>query len=561
MFKLFKELPKLLSEKEKKNFYLIFPLMLFTMGLETLGLGLILPTIKVIFDQQFLEKYFFFLSSFSYFSQLSIILAFMLIFYVLKNIIIVLIQYHINNFSFNLKSKISNKLLKQYVHQPFNFFLKKNSSEILRNLLHDVDILASSTIANFTLITEYTIIFGIGVLMLFISPYSTLILLLFLVIFFLFYIFYVKRKVKEWGTSRQEQDLIRLKSFSEIFGSIKELIIYSKRDKLTESFYKSNSLSVNLYKKMSFINIIPRFILEIIAILIISIIIILLTHLDKSQIELIPILAIYAAAIFKILPSVNRIIIAKQSFKFAKVAINKIISELENLKKTEEKYLLFETNSFSKSIKMNNVSFRYSENDNYVIENSDFEVLKNSVTGIYGQSGSGKSTLVDILLSLLSPSSGNMEIDGKQLDNGRKIFNLFSYVPQKLYILDDTIYNNIILGEENRSVDINQILKDCLLDEYIENLPNKINTLAGEKGARISGGQIQRIAIARALYANKDILVLDEATSALDINTEKKILENLKKYNKTIIMVTHRLANLKMCDYTYHVKEKKVIKE
>ena len=550
MFKLLKELPKLLSEKEKRNFYLIFPLMLFTMGLETLGLGIILPMIKVIFDQQFLEKYFFFLSSFSYFSQLSIILAFMVIFYILKNVIIVLIQYHINNFSYNLKSKISNKLLKQYVHQPFNFFLKKNSSEILRNILHDVDILASSTIANFTLITEYTIIFGIGVLILFISPYSTLILLLFLIIFFLFYIFYVKKKVKEWGTSRQEQDLIRLKSFSEIFGSIKELIIYSKRDKLTESFYKSNSLSVNLYKKMSFINVIPRFILEIVAILIISIIILLLTHLNKSQIELIPILAIYAAAIFKILPSVNRIIIAKQSFKFAKVAINKIISELENLKKTEEKYSLFETNSFSKSIKMNNVSFRYSENDDYVIKNSDFEIFKNRVTGIYGQSGSGKSTLVDILLSLLSPTSGNIEIDGKYLDNSKKIFNLFSYVPQKLYILDDTIYNNIILGEKNKLLDINQILKDCLLDEYIENLPNKINTLAGEKGARISGGQIQRIAIARALYANKDILVLDEATSALDINTEKKILENFKKYNKTIIMVTHRYSNLK-CVITF----------
>ena len=205
------------------------------------------------------------------------------------------------------------------------------------------------------------------------------------------------------------------------------------------------------------------------------------------------------------------------------MAINKIISELENLKKTEEKYSLFETNSFSKSIKMNNVSFRYSENDDYVIKNSDFEIFKNRVTGIYGQSGSGKSTLVDILLSLLSPTSGNIEIDGKYLDNSKKIFNLFSYVPQKLYILDDTIYNNIILGEKNKLLDINQILKDCLLDEYIENLPNKINTLAGEKGARISGGQIQRIAIARALYANKDILVLDEATSALDINTEKNI--------------------------------------
>ena len=138
----------------------------------------------------------------------------------------------------NLGSVI--KLLKKYVYQPYNFFLKKNSSEILRNLLHDSDVLASSTIANFTLITEYTVLAGIGILMIFVSPYSTLILLLFMFFFFLFYIFYVKKKVKSWGTQRQEQDLIRLKSFSEIFGSIKELIIYSKREKLTDNFYKSN---------------------------------------------------------------------------------------------------------------------------------------------------------------------------------------------------------------------------------------------------------------------------------------------------------------------------------
>ena len=561
MFKLLKQLPTLLLDKDKKKYYLIFPLMLLTMALETLGLGLIIPIISVIFDENFLEKYFFFLNSYDKITKLTIILSFVVLFYIFKNIIIVLIQAHINRFAWNLKSYVSNKLLKKYVYQPYNFFLKKNSSEILRNLLHDSDVLASSTIANFTLITEYTVLTGIGILMIFVSPYSTLILLLFMFFFFLFYIFYVKKKVKSWGTQRQEQDLIRLKSFSEIFGSIKELIIYSKREKLTDNFYKSNSLSIDLYRRMAFINIIPRYILEIIAVLVISIIIIFLIISNKTENELIPILGLYVAAIFKVLPSINRIIIAKQSFKFAKVAINKIISELNFLSNNEEKFINYKKNNFLNNINLKNISFKYTKNDNLILDQVDFELQKNKITGIYGKSGSGKSTLIDIILSLLNPTDGEIAIDGKILDAKEKIFNLFSYVPQKTYILDNTIYENIILGEEDKSININQILKDCLLNEYVENLPDKLNTKAGEKGIRVSGGQIQRIALARALYSNKDILILDEATSAIDIATEKKILENLKKYNKTIIMVTHRPANLDICDVVYEISNKKEIKK
>ena len=561
MFKLLKQLPPLLSSKEKVRFYLIFPFLLFLMVLETLGLGMIIPIVKVIFDQNFLEKYFFFLNSYDQTVQIIIVLSFLIFFYIIKNLIAVLIHLHITRFVYDAKANLGNQLLNLYVYQPYDFFLRKNSSEILRNLLHDVDLFASSTIANFTLLSEYTIIFGIGVLIFFVSPYSTLILLIFLGLFFFFYVFFIKKKIKKWGSLRQEQELIKFKTFSEIFGSIKELIIYSKREPYLNRFNKSNTTSINLYKNMSFINIVPRYILEICAIFVLSLIIILLLKINQNQLEIIPIIAMYGASIFKILPSINRIIIAKQNFKFALVAINKIISEFKNLQQNKLKIINYDKVEFNKKIIIENGSFSYSTSDNITLNNINLSIEKNKITGIYGESGSGKSTLIDLITGILKLSSGKITIDDKKIDENFIITSLFSYVPQKTFMLDESIRKNITFGDENSSIEINQIVKDCLLENYVSNLKNNIDTTVGEKGSRVSGGQIQRIAIARALNVNKDILILDEATSALDVNTEKKLLENLKKYNKTIIMITHRPANLNICDVVYEVSDKKVIQK
>lgn len=561
MFKLLKQLPPLLSSKEKIQFYLIFPFLIILMILETAGLGMIIPIIKVIFDSNFLEKYFFFLNSFKESTQILIVLSFAIFFFILKNILAVLIHYHINKFVFGVKANLGNKLLNLYVYQPYSFFLKKNSSEILRNLLHDVDLFASSTIANFTLLSEYTIIFGIGVLIFFISPYSTLILLLFLGFFFFFYVFFIKKKIKKWGSLRQEQEFIKFKTFSEIFGSIKELIIYSKREPYLNRFNKSNATSINLYKNMSFINIVPRYILEIFAIFILSLIILLLLKINKDQLEIIPIIAMYGAAIFKILPSVNRIIIAKQSFKFALVAINKVIHEFKILQENKLTNNNDDKVKFNKNIVIENGNFSYTTPDNIVLKNVNLTIEKNKIIGIYGESGSGKSTLIDLITGILKLSSGKVKIDGIEINKNYPITSLFAYVPQKTFMLDESIKKNITFGDESSTIKIEKIIKDCLLENYIFNLKHNIDTTVGEKGARVSGGQIQRIAIARALYANKEILILDEATSALDVDTEKKILENLKKYNKTIIMITHRPANLSLCDIVYEVSDKNVIEK
>ena len=269
----------------------------------------------------------------------------------------------------------------------------------------------------------------------------------------------------------------------------------------------------------------------------------------------------YGASIFKILPSINRIIIAKQNFKFALVAINKIISEFKNLQQNKLKIINYDKVEFNKKIIIENGSFSYSTSDNITLNNINLSIEKNKITGIYGESGSGKSTLIDLITGILKLSSGKITIDDKKIDENFIITSLFSYVPQKTFMLDESIRKNITFGDENSSIEINQIVKDCLLENYVSNLKNNIDTTVGEKGSRVSGGQIQRIAIARALNVNKDILILDEATSALDVNTEKKLLENLKKYNKTIIMITHRPANLNICDVVYEVSDKKVIQK
>ena len=312
---------------------------------------------------------------------------------------------------------------------------------------------------------------------------------------------------------------------------------------------------------MSFINIVPRYILEIFAIFILSLIILLLLKINKDQLEIIPIIAMYGAAIFKILPSVNRIIIAKQSFKFALVAINKVIHEFKILQENKLTNNNDDKVKFNKNIVIENGNFSYTTPDNIVLKNVNLTIEKNKIIGIYGESGSGKSTLIDLITGILKLSSGKVKIDGIEINKNYPITSLFAYVPQKTYMLDESIKKNITFGDESSTIKIEKIIKDCLLENYIFNLKHNIDTTVGEKGARVSGGQIQRIAIARALYANKEILILDEATSALDVDTEKKILENLKKYNKTIIMITHRPANLSLCDIVYEVSDKNVIEK
>ena len=245
------------------------------------------------------------------------------------------------------------------------------------------------------------------------------------------------------------------------------------------------------------------------------------------------------------------------------VSINKLTSEFENALDTKKKYEKKQPDqpefNFNNSINFKNVSFSYPKKSG-ILKDINLTILKNSVVGIKGETGSGKSTIIKLLMKLLEPTKGNIEIDGVNLSLlGRSWQNKIGYIPQNFYILNDTILENIIFSEENSLADekkLRNILKISELENVVNNLPDKINTIVGPSGKQISGGQAQRLAIARALYQDKEILIFDEATNSLDEKTESQILKNIQNYkiNKTIIIMSHNSKVLEKCDKVFHIE-------
>ena len=282
----------------------------------------------------------------------------------------------------------------------------------------------------------------------------------------------------------------------------------------------------------------------------------------KEISALISILGVFVAATFRMIPSLNRIISSLQIMKYHKPSVDIIYSEINSFFNTQ--IIKKEPNncfSFKNKIEFINTSFNYNKN-NKVLNKINITINKGQIVGFIGESGSGKSTLVDLLIGLFKPSEGEIVIDGqKDINQTQAWRNQIGYVSQSIYLLDDTIINNIALGVSSIDIDlerINQVIEQCQLKEFVASLDKGIETNVGERGVQISGGQKQRIGIARALYRNPTILILDEATSALDYDTEKQIINSVvkNKGDKTLIMIAHRLNTLEECDFIYDLNKK-----
>jgi len=314
--------------------------------------------------------------------------------------------------------------------------------------------------------------------------------------------------------------------------------------------------------------ILPRHYNEIVLMVtVVSIIIFQMSEPNITFIDMVPIIAMYGTAAFRIMPGANRIITQMARLRFGLSALDVIYEELISSKNEIEKV---EKNikklPFDREIVLNNVSLSYPDSPVMAVENISMEIHKGERIAFVGQSGSGKSTIVDLILGLLTPTHGNICIDDKKLDqqNVSNWQRKIGYVPQSIYLLDETLKCNIAYQYDIEKIDeerIQSVIKIAQLDEFIDTLPNGINTVVGERGSRLSGGQIQRIGIARALYNDPDILILDEATSSVDNITEEEIslaFENLG-IDKTIIIIAHRLNTVKQCDQLYLIENGKII--
>tara|TARA_B110000238_G_scaffold106645_1_gene116120 strand:- start:2653 stop:4392 length:1740 start_codon:yes stop_codon:yes gene_type:complete len=573
--KIFINFWNILNKKEKIFFITIIFFSIIQALLELIGIAAVIPLVTYLLKPEAIENLGFLskvINLEKITSRENIITIFCIILFLIfliKNIIIVLTNTLTYKFIYSIRSKLYKNILNKILHQDYLFFVKKGMSKIFNVTFSEVNNYTANIvrpIINF--ITEFLISFTIVSLIVFSGYLEGLFVILPMIILAGLILKKMNKSIKHWSSTRilNNENIFNL-NFSLVNG-IKEILIFGKIKKILNNFSSSLNSLEKVDAKNAVIVTIPRVILEQFIILVLILIILSMYYAGKSSDSIIIILSFFLAAAYRLVPSFNRIFVAYQQIKFGKPS-QPLISEYYNL---ENKNLFtddqnidennFNLINFKKNIHLKDISFSYSDNKD-ILHKLNFTINKFDVIGIIGVSGSGKSTFVNILTRLIKPDSGNLSVDNteiKSLQNIRNYQNLFNITSQDSFLLNGSIKDNIVFGGDSKISlkKLDEAIKFARLDKMIDELQDGIETDVGLTFKKLSSGQKQRIALARAYYLDRKIIIFDEATNALDEENESKVIENIFKLKskKTIIIISHNEKNLKKCDKIFKFENK-----
>ena len=552
-----KKLFTLFNKQEKKLGLFLVSLIIVSMLFELFGIALLIPTISLLFDNEYLNSSNLIINLNQYLTELNIdiltfFLCLMLIIFVIKSIIQVYVTFMQKKIVSKLNMNISNRLFKDYLTQDFLYYSHQNRSRIIHNLQTEMLHFFLFFESFLALLADSIITFGMYLLVLYIEPTGTLILTFAYLIASLFYLIFFNKRLKRWGEIRINLDQKFSKLILESIGSIKNIILNNLDQKFIEYYERQNWIKAKYNSFHLTAAQLPRIYFELVAVASIISFILFLTYTGRDSDSLLITLTIFGAVSFKLLPSANKIITNLQNLKYYKSSLDNIFNETQELHKSEKldssDNIKFEFNS---SIEIENLTFSY-ESSKTLINNLNFKINKGDLVGVYGKSGKGKSTLIDILTGLITPHSGKIKCDGVSIHKNKKHWqSIIGYVPQSVYLFDESIQKNIIFNQDTFDEDkIKDVINSSGLAEWTNQLKDGLHTLVGDEGAKVSGGQRQRIGIAASLYKDSEILILDEPTSSLDPETENNIIDNILslKGNKTIILISHKQSIIDKCD-------------
>tara|TARA_B110000259_G_scaffold188326_1_gene246498 strand:- start:1335 stop:3083 length:1749 start_codon:yes stop_codon:yes gene_type:complete len=562
----FKKILYPLQTKDIKKLYLIFTLTVVTAFFELLGLGLIIPILNIFAGNNFLQysQYFNFLLNMSKEEILNFFLILLLLVYFLKFFIIKSLIYMQNEFSHRLFTNISRNFFKSYLYKNFTFHLSKNSSELIRNIQSEANLFSFGVVFPLVrLLSEILIFISICVTLIIYEWQASIITIVLMTSTGYLCLSFTNNKLKKWGEERQFHSALTLKQLQQSFSSIREIILNNLENIFLDKYHYHNLKNAEAGRNRDTITQLPRLILELIGVSTFLILIFFLLNAGKNISETFIIIGIFFFASTRLLPSISKIAQSIQSIKFNSAVIDLIYYELidfDNNKNNRKKEKLQEGVFIFENINFENVDYTYPANDKKILNNINIKIKKGDKIGIIGKTGSGKSTFLNLFSGLLECQQGKIKINNEVIKRNLSSWQkIIGYVPQNVSIIDESIMFNISLEDDLNKIDIekiNKILKIVDLYDHIYNLPKNLHELAGENGKNFSGGQCQRLGIARALYKNAKIIVLDEATSALDEITETKILEKLFEIKgHTIVTISHRKNSIKDCNKIYEIKD------
>jgi ATP-binding cassette, subfamily B, bacterial PglK len=544
----------------------LFLFILLTL-LEILSIGLIIPYMNLIFNPELLIKYEILKSFINIDEGLeakSLIIPFSLIFgliFIFKTFFIIFVRAQIQKFSLGNQKNLQIELMQTYQNMEYVEFNKKKHSEYIRNIREFSANSMTCLEMGLRVTSEFIIILAVITFLLFIEPVPLIVISFIILLSIFMYNFYLKPMAVKWGKEKTDATKIIYQSVDDSFKGFKAIKSLGKQKFFSEFLKRGTNQVFKNDLKSSIIISSPRYFLELV--LVIFLISYLSINILNQGIDYnsFPTIAIFTLAGLRILPSAAIISNGILMISYCNEALSIIYTDLKKYK--NEKSLPLRKVNFEKFIEFKEVSFSYNFSKKEILNKINFKLNKNEFIGIIGNTGSGKTTFVDILLGFLKPTEGRILIDSKEQDLvSLNSLGKVGYLPQENFIINDTLEANIALDynkKEINPVKLKKVLSFLKLNQFVESLPQKIDTLIGENGIKLSGGQRQKICLARLLYHDKEIIVLDESTNAIDKISEKNIIQSVSLLkNKTIILISHDHENLKFCDKLYKINNGKV---
>jgi len=573
----FQKLWQLLTMPQKKTVFFLFVLILLGTIMEMIGVGLVVPLVGAMTKPDFVEGIKFFAPLKIVFAGLSqesivfVLLGSMVCIYLLKTVFLMYLAWVQAGFNLNIQASLSKLLFSSYLKRPWLLYQKDNSSSYVQNVNNEVQILVQQGVgAALELITNVFLLIGVTILLFAIEPIGTLIIAVSIFIAFFGFQHLSRLRILKWGRIRKEHETLRLQRLQQGLNSAKEIKLRHCEKFFVDKFHEHSLNLIYAGRWQSTLRKFPRYFFELLAVAGLSVAIIYMAMSGKDLENIAPIIALFAAVFIKLMPSVNSILTNIHSIRYIEPTIETIHDELcsqnSDIQIQEQHGADIFTEIAGSAIDLRHVNFVYPEKKDPVLEDVNIHISKGASVGIIGTSGAGKSTLIDLVLGLIAPASGVIEVNGRDINGGLKSWQeQIGYVPQSIYLLDDTLRNNIAFAQEEDDIDeksLSYAIKQAQLERLVDNLPEGTSTIIGEDGSQLSGGEKQRIALARALYRNPSVLLLDEATASLDPQTESDVMEAVQrlKGTHTILIVTHRLSTIKDCDIVIQIEKGQVIK-
>ncbi len=576
MVKILKKLNLLLDGKQKRSMVGLICMMFIGAILEAFSIAAIVPVVTVVVTPNKIQTnaitstLYHMLHMKSETTFVIVIMATLILAFVLKNIYLYIQQKILYHFVYTNQFRTSERMMKNFMRRDYEFYMSADTAVIQRTITSDVNNMYALILSLLQLVSEVIVFAALTGICIIIDGKMTLLMGFLLIVTLLIIKAVLKPMMYKAGEENQNYYSGLFKWISQTVTGIKEVKVSGRESYFVNEYVACGKGYVGAVQKYTILNNVPRLLIETVSVagMVAYFTYLYLSGQDSDTV--LNVLAAFAMALARLMPSANRINNQLNNIAYFEPFFMGVTDNLQDeisKKNVDMSYMTVpkEKLPIRNKVEMNHITYAYPNTETLILEDAHMEIPIGSAVGIVGTTGAGKSTIVDVFLGLLNLKEGEVLADGINVlapDNYRKWLKNVGYIPQTIFMLDDTILRNVAFGIPEKEIDMDrfwEVLKEAQLDEFVRSLPERENTGIGERGIRLSGGQRQRIGIARALYADPDILVMDEATSALDNDTEAAVMESINRLHgrKTLIIIAHRLQTIEKCDIVYRIEDRK----